>query len=146
MLSGQSHALSRCEHGLPWVGRSPEQTVWQCATLGGASKNHVLGRVLLHHGQAKEGGAAIQGVAQVQCDRLPPTPGRSLLVEPSGVSCERTAWWQPLSPLPPHQDHRLSVRENSVVVVMGWKKGWESFFCFGFRLIWWRKWRVGPRT
>ena len=102
MSSGQSPLLSRCEHELPRVGRSPEQTVWQCAALGGASKNHVLGRVLLHHGQVKEGGAAIQGVAQVQCDRLAPMPGRSLLVEPSGGSFERTPWWQPLSPLPPH--------------------------------------------
>ena len=90
-----------CHHGLPRVGRSPEQAVWQRAALGGASKNHVLGPLLLHHGPTKEGGARIQGVAQMRPDRLAATSGRGPKVEPSGgaVTLTPEKW---LSPLPPY--------------------------------------------
>ena len=46
--------LALCQDELPRVGRPQEQTVWLCAPLGSPSENHVLGRVLLHYGQAKE--------------------------------------------------------------------------------------------
>ena len=49
----------RCHHGLPRVGGSQEQTVWSRVALGGASENHVLGPLLLHDGQAQEGGAGV---------------------------------------------------------------------------------------
>ncbi|CAH3185511.1 unnamed protein product, partial [Porites lobata] len=56
--------------------------------------------LFLHHGQAKEGGARSQGVAQMRPHRLPPTSGRRSTLEPSGGSFARTQekW---LSPLPP---------------------------------------------
>ena len=91
----------RCHHGLPRVGRSPEQTVWPRVALGGASQDHVLGALFLHHGPTKEGGARVQGFAQMRPDRLAPTSGRGPKVEPSGVSFALTPekW---LSPLPPY--------------------------------------------
>ena len=63
-------------------------------------KNHVLGPLLLHHGPAKEGGARIQGVAQMRFDRLAATSGRGPALEPSGgaVTLTPEKW---LSPLPP---------------------------------------------
>ena len=90
-----------CHHGLPRVGRSPEQAVWQRAALGSASQDYVLGPLFLHHGPTKEGGAGVQGVAQVRLDRLATTPGRGPMLEPSGVSfaCTPEKW---LSPLPPY--------------------------------------------
>ena len=91
----------RCHHGLPRVGRSPEQIVWPRVALGGASKNHVLGPLLLHHGPTKEGGAGVQGVAQMRPDRLATTSGRGPKVEPSGGAVTRTPEkWLP--PLPPY--------------------------------------------
>ncbi|CAH3023373.1 unnamed protein product, partial [Porites evermanni] len=56
--------------------------------------------LFLHHGQAKEGGARVEGVTQMRPDRFPSTSGRGPLVEPSGgaVACAPEKW---LSPLPP---------------------------------------------
>ena len=68
--------------------------------LGSASKNHVLGGVHAHQRQTKEGESRIQRVAQVRCDRLPTTPWRGSMVEPSdkAVTYAQEKW---LSPLPP---------------------------------------------
>ena len=52
--------LFQCQNGLSRVGRPQEQAVWPRTPLGGPNQNHVLGRVFLHDGQAKEGGTRIQ--------------------------------------------------------------------------------------
>ena len=90
-----------CQDGLPRVGRSQEQTVWPRVALRSPSKDYVLGALFLHHGPAKEGGARVEGVAQMRPDRLPTTPGRGPMVEPSGgaITCAQEKW---LSPLPPY--------------------------------------------
>ena len=91
----------RCHHGLPRVSGSPEQAVWQCVAPGSPDQDYVLGALFLHHGQAQEGGARIQGVAQMGFDRLAPTSGRGPKVEPSGgaVACPQEKW---LPSLPPY--------------------------------------------
>ena len=91
-----------CQDGLPRVGRSPEQTVWPFALIGSPDRDYVLGALFLHHGPTKEGGARIEGVAQMRPDRFPSTSGRGPLVEPSGgaVARPQEKW---LSPLPPPQ-------------------------------------------
>ena len=60
-----SRLILPCQDELPRVGRSPEQTVWPRVALGGADQDYVLGPLLLHHGQAKEGGTGVEGVAQM---------------------------------------------------------------------------------
>ena len=88
----------RCHHGLPRVSQSPEQTVWPRVVLGGASQNHVLGPLFLHHGQTQEGGAGIERVAQMRPHRLSPKPGRRSVVESSGgaVAGPPEKWVPPL--------------------------------------------------
>ena len=90
-----------CHHGLPRVGRSEEQTVWPRVALRGADQDHVLGALFLHHGPTKEGGARVEGVAQMRPDGLPTNTGRGSMVEPSGgaVACAPKKW---LPPLPPY--------------------------------------------
>ena len=90
--------FSLCQDGLPRVGRSQEQTVWPRVAVGGADQNHVLGALFLHHGQKKEGGARVQGVAQMRPDRLAATSGRRSVVEPSGgaAPCPPEKWVPPL--------------------------------------------------
>ena len=92
--------LALCQDGLPRVGRSREQTVWSCTPLGSADQDYVLGRVLLHHGQEKEGGARVEGDTQMRRHRLPTKPRRRSTLEPSGdaIACAQEKW---LSPLPP---------------------------------------------
>ena len=91
-----------CQDELPRVGGSPEQTVWPRVALGGADQDHVLGPLLLHYGQAKEGGTGVEGVTQMQYHRFPTTPGRGPLVEPSSgaVARPQEKWLPPLPP--PH--------------------------------------------
>ena len=87
-----------CHHGLPRVSRSPKQTVWPRVAPGNPDQDYVLGPLLLHHGPAKEGGAGVQGVAQMLPDRFSPKPGRRSVVEPSGggVTCPPEKWLPPL--------------------------------------------------
>ena len=80
---------SLCQNGLPRVSRSPQQTVWPRAPVRGADQDHVLGALFLHDGQAEEGGAGIQGAAQMRPDRVSSTPGRRSLVESSGGAVAR---------------------------------------------------------
>ena len=89
-----------CQDGLPRVGRSPEQAIWSRVALGSPNQDHDLGALFLHHGQAKEGGTGVERVTQMRPHRLPPTPGRGPMVEPSGgaFACAPEKW---LSPLPP---------------------------------------------
>ena len=56
--------------------------------------------MLLHYGQEKEGGARVEGVAQMRSDRFPKNTGRRSILEPSGGAdaCAQEKW---LSPLPP---------------------------------------------
>ena len=79
----------RCQDELPRVSRSPEQTIWPRVALGGADQDHVLGPLLLHHGQAKEGGTGVERVTQMRHHRLPTTSGRGPLVEPSSGAVAR---------------------------------------------------------
>ena len=87
-----------CHHGLPWVGGSPEQTVWPRVAPGSASEDYVLGPLFLHHGQTEEGGAGVEKVAQMRHDRVSPTLGRRSVVEPSGgaTACPPEKWVPPL--------------------------------------------------
>ena len=87
-----------CHHGLPRVGRSPKQTVWPRVALGNPDQDYVLGPLFLHHGQAQEGGAGVEKVAQMRPHRLSPKPGRRSVVEPSGgaVACPPEKWLPPL--------------------------------------------------
>ena len=87
-----------CHHGLPRVSRPQEQTVWPRATPGSASQDYVLGALFSHHGQAQEGGAGVERVAQMRPHGLSPTPGRRSVVEPSGgaVACPQEKWLPPL--------------------------------------------------
>ena len=87
-----------CHHGLPRVGRSPKQTVWPRVALGNPDQDYVLGPLFLHHGQAQEGGARVEKVAQMRPHRLSPKPGRRSVVEPSGgaVACPPEKWLPPL--------------------------------------------------
>ena len=81
--------------------RGPQrQAVWQVVALRGAVKDYVLGLVFYDDGQAEEGAAGIQRVAQMRCDRPPTTPRQRSMVESSGgsYSCSQDI---PLSPLPP---------------------------------------------
>ena len=90
----------RCQDGLPRVSRSPEQTVWPRVALGGADQNHVLGPVLLHYRQAKEGGTGVEGSTQMRPDGVSSTSGRRSLVEPSSgtVARPQKKWLPPLPP------------------------------------------------
>ena len=65
----------RCHHELPRVSRSPEQAVWSRVAIRSASQDHVLGALFLHYGQAKEGGAGVERVAQMFSDRVPQNRG-----------------------------------------------------------------------
>ena len=55
----------RCQHELPRVSRPQEQTVWPRVAPGNSNQDHVLGPLFLHHGQAQEGGAGVEKVAQM---------------------------------------------------------------------------------
>ena len=87
------------ENELPWPSRPQQPSVWLCAPVGVASQNHVLGGVLLHHGQEKEGGPRVQGVAEMCHYGVPKTPGRRQTLDPSGDSITRPTK-HALSPLP----------------------------------------------
>ena len=58
----------------------------------------IMGGVFLHHGREEEGGARVQGVTEMQFDRLPASARRRTLVEPSGSAVERAPkkWLPPL--------------------------------------------------
>ena len=90
--------LSLCQDGLSRISRPQKQTVWPRVAVRSADQNHVLGALLLHHREAKEGGAGIQRVAQMQFDWLSTTPGRGTMVESSGGTFEYTSekWLPPL--------------------------------------------------
>ena len=94
--------LFQCQNGLPRVSRPQQQTVWPRTPLGGPSQNHVLGGVLLHHGQTEESGERIQGAAQVRPDGVSQSIRRILCLEPSGDAAARLPkkWLPPLPPLP----------------------------------------------
>ena len=95
-----SRLVLHCQDELPRVGRSQEQAIWPRVALRSPSKDYVLGALFLHHGQAKEGGARVEGATQMRPHRFPSTSGRGPLVEPSGgaVARPQEKW---LSPLPP---------------------------------------------
>ena len=73
--------------------------------------------MFLHHGQAKEGGARVEGSTQMRLDGFPPTSGRGPLVEPSGGSsaCTPEKW---VSPLPPPHGSPVIGKGKDVVVVV----------------------------
>ena len=84
--------------------RGPQrQAVWQVVAVRGASENHVLGRVLYDHGQAKNSTARIQRVTEMRRHRPPTIPWQRSKVERSGgsYSCSQDIALSPLSPLPP---------------------------------------------
>ena len=87
-----------CHHGLPRVSRPQEQTVWPCVAVRSASQDYVLGGVFLYHGQAQEGGARVERVAQMRADRVSSTPGRRSAVEPNGgtIAYPQEKWLPPL--------------------------------------------------
>ena len=88
----------RCQHGLPRVSRPQEQTVWSRVAPRSASQDYVLGALFLHHGEAQEGGAGVERVAQMLPDRVSATSGRRSTLEPSGGAVARTQekWLPPL--------------------------------------------------
>ena len=88
----------RCHHGWSRVSRPQEQTVWPRVAPGNPNQDYVLGRVLLHDGQAQEGGAGVERVAQMLPDRVSPTSGRRSTLEPSRGAVARTQekWLPPL--------------------------------------------------
>ena len=60
-----SFHAEHCHHGLPRVSRPQEQTVWSRVAPGNPDQDYVLGPLFLHHGQAQEGGAGVEKVAQM---------------------------------------------------------------------------------
>ena len=123
-----------CQDGLPRVGRSPEQTVWPRVAVRSPNQDYVLGRVFLHHGQAKEGGARVEGVAQMRLDGFLSTSGREPLVEPSGGAVARAPkkW---VSPLPPsHGSPVIGKGRVCWLVFLVLFGGLNGLLCLDFRL------------
>ena len=98
---GQLPKVHCISNGLPRVSRPQQQTVWLRAPLGGPDQDHVLGRVFLHDGQAKEGSARIQWAAQVRLDGVSQSVRGILCVEPTGDAAARPPK-ERLPPLPSH--------------------------------------------